>query len=58
MNTREELEKIINRIDDVFDLTEGKSNDYKAGAYETFLECIKGDLAIINKILELRETRK
>lgn len=58
MDIREELDKIINRIDDVFDRMEGKSNDYKSGAYEVFLEFIKQDLGTINEILELREARK
>lgn len=58
MNTREELEKIIDRIDDVLERMEGKSGDYKSGAYEVFLEFIKADLSTISEILELRETRK
>lgn len=58
MDIREELDKIINRIDDVFVRMEGKSNDYKSGAYEVFLDFIKGDLSTISEILALRETRK
>lgn len=58
MDIREELDKIINSIDDLFDRIEGKSNDYKSGAYEIFLDSLKADLGTINEILELREKRK
>lgn len=58
MNTREELEKIIDRIDDFLERMEDKSDAYKAGACDIFLDFIKGDLSTISEILELRETRK
>lgn len=58
MNTREELEKIIDRIDDILERMDGKSDAYKSGAYEVFLDFIRGDLSTINEILELRERRK
>lgn len=57
MNTREELEKIINYIDGVFERVNDKDYSYQAGAYQAALEGVKRDLQLINEILELRKER-
>lgn len=58
MNTREELEKIINYINGVFERTKGKENAYQAGAYEVALEGVQRDLKLISEILQLHEERE
>lgn len=58
MNTREELEKIINYINGVFERTKDKENAYQAGAYEVALEGVQRDLKLISEILQLHEERE
>lgn len=57
MNTREELEKIIEYINGVKYHASNKGSAYQAGAYEVALELIRNDLETIAKVLETRENR-
>lgn len=58
MNTREELQKIINYINGVLERTDWQNNAYKSGAYEAALEGVQRDLQLISEILQLREERE
>lgn len=58
MNTREELEKIINYINGVFERMKDKEYSYQAGAYEVALEGVQRDLKLISEILQLQEERE
>lgn len=57
MNTREEIEIIIEYINGVKSRASGESFAYKSGAYEAALELIQNDLETIAKVLETRENR-
>lgn len=57
MNTREELEKIIEYINGVKSRASGESFAYQSGAYDVALKSIRNDLEIIAKVLKTRENR-
>ena len=58
MNTREELQKIIDYINGVFARTRDKDHAYQSGAYEVALEGVQRDLQLIDEILKLQEERE
>lgn len=58
MNTREEIEKIIDRIEGALERNADKSYEYQAGAYEAVLEIVQGDLETICEVLKIRNGRE
>lgn len=57
MNTREEIQKVINWINEAMERCSDKSNDYKSGAFEATLRIAARDLDTICKLLDLRDQR-
>ena len=57
MNTREELEKIIERIESALERNSDKSYEYQAGAFEAVLEIVRGDLETVCEVLKIRNER-
>lgn len=58
MNTREELQKIVNWIDKTFETAQDQNNDYKSGAYAASLEIVKNDIEVLIHVLEFRANQE